>query len=129
MEIKLEIVPRKMISGFTMFAQFNRELLKETKTVEVNSHLVTKTRVSTSMQIGEACMKINFVIDGFKTFEKTEYNYFSSKEVTSNYFVLSKQQNLERYKEYVIEAVRKSINLIGVDLDELTIKLEQPKFL
>jgi hypothetical protein len=89
---------------------------------------MTKTRVSTSMQIGEACYKINFPIEGFKTFEKTEYNYFSGLEVTSYYFVLSKQQNLERYKEYVIEVVRQAIKTIGVELDELTIKLEEPKF-
>jgi hypothetical protein len=128
MKIKLEIVPRKFIHGFTMFAKIDKELLRQTKMVEVETDLITKTRVSTKLQIGEANNRINFPIEGFKTFEKTEYNWASGFEETSYYFVLSKKQGLEQYKKYVIEVVKEAITTIGVELDELTIRLEEPKF-
>lgn len=129
MKINLEIVPVPMISGFTMFAKIDTELLKETKTIRVSNRMETKTRVSTSIHIGEACYKVNWKIDGFKTFEKLEWNYFSGNQSENNYFVLSKKQGIEEYKEYVKKVIEfLVVEKLALELDEITIKLEQPKF-
>ena len=125
MVIKLNEVPRKQVSSFTMFADPDRNLLRETKTVEVSYHFMSKTRLSVSMQFGTYCVKINHKLDNFKQFENTEWNYFSGNRVTSYYFIKSKAQNFEKFKEYVIKLVELSIKeYLMVELDELTINLE-----
>lgn len=129
MKISLEIVPRPMVTSFTMFAKPSISLLKEKKEVIIDTHLISKTRVSTSIQIGEACNKVNFAIEGFKTFEKTEMNYFSGGSSTSNYFVLSKKQNREAYIEYVKKVVEKCIvEYFGVEMESVNILLREPRF-
>ena len=129
MKVNLEIIPRPMVTSFTMFEQLDIAKLKETKTIKVSTHMETKTRVSTDFQVGECCQKINWQMEGFKTFEKTEYNYFSGKDVTSHYFVLSKKQGRESYIEYVKKLIEfLVVEKLQLELDEITIKLVEPKF-
>jgi hypothetical protein len=129
MKINLVEVEQPWVKSFTMFANPDLNLLKETKTVRVSSHNVTKTRISTDIQFGQYRCKINTPIEGFKTFESTEYNYFTGNKVTSHYFVKSKKQDFEAYKEYVKKLIEDVIkNYFKLELDEITIELEKGGF-
>ena len=105
MKINLVEVPRPMVSSFMMFADPDLNLLRETKTIRVSFHHHTKTRISTSIQFGEYCVKVNKFIKEYKQHEDTDWNYFSGNKVTSYYFVKSKKQNYDVYKEYVIKLI------------------------
>ena len=113
--------PTPMVSGFTMFAKFPTALLLEKKEITIIASHETKTRVSTSLSLGEHSSLINWEIEGFKTHEKSEWNYFSGGYNTSHYFVLSKAQGKEKYKEYVSAILTKLCEKL--DIDELTVYL------
>ena len=130
MEIILKIVPRPTSNSYTLCDAIDKDLLRETKTVIVRADTVSKTRVSTSMQIGNSRSGINFAIDGFKTHEETDWSYFTGESQTHNYFKLLKSQGFNRYKEYVKEVVRVALTeYINTPLDKVTIELEEPHFL
>jgi hypothetical protein len=129
MKINLVEVPVPMVTEFSLCASPSRELLKETKKVRVSPSCHTKTRVYTNMQIGNSRNGINFVIEGFKTFEKREYSFLSGDLQVTNYFLKSKKQNIESYKEYVKKVVEIAIKeYLKVELDEVTIELEVANF-
>jgi len=129
MKVNLIIVPRPTSHAHTLFAEINKDLLRETKTVTVRANTVSKTRVSTSMQIGDACNNINFAIDGFKSDRVEDWNYFSGRTSVHNYFKLSKKQGLTEYREYVKKAVVKALTeYLNMGMDEVTIELNEPTF-
>jgi hypothetical protein len=129
MKINLIEVPTPMFTEFKMMGGLNKELLKEKKTVRVSPTYHTKTRISTSIQIGDSRNTINFEIEGFKTFESREHSYFTGNTDIKHYFVKSKKQNLEAYKEYVKQVVALVVkDYLNLDLDEITIELEASKF-
>ncbi len=129
MKINLIEVERPMFKSFTMFAEPNLNLLRETKKVRVDAYQITKTRISTSIQFGNYSVKINQPIDGVKTFEQTSMNYFSGGYSTSHYFVKSKKQDYLFYQEYVKKLVEHIIkDTFKLELDELTIELEKGGF-
>jgi hypothetical protein len=129
MKINLVEVEASMVKSFTMFADPDIKLLMETKTVRVTPYNITKTRISTDIQFGQYCVKINKPIDGFKTYKSIDWNYISGKQTTSHYFVKSKKQNIEAYKEYVKQVVETVIkDYFNLELDELTIELEKGGF-
>lgn len=129
MKVNLVEVARPMVSSFTMFADPNLSLLKETKKLRVSFHHVTKTRISTSIQFGDYCVKVNNLIQGYKQHENTDWNYFSGNKVTSHYFVKSKAQNYVVYKEFLTKLISDVItNYFKLELDEITIELERSEF-
>ncbi len=129
MKINLVEVAPPMFSEFQMFAKPDFELLKEKKKVRVSFRKETKTRISTSMQFGQYRVKINFAIEGVKTHEETDFSFVSSERETSNYFVVSKKQDFNAYKDYVSKVIEKVIvNIFKVELDEITIELEGKSF-
>lgn len=125
MEIILVEKPTLMVRSFTLFADPKMSVLKETKTIVVSFHKKTKTRISTSLQIGDAYNSINLKVDGFKFHEGSEYNYLSSSRENPYYFVISKAQDFEAYKRYVKVLIEKIVTeIFKVELDTLTIELE-----
>ena len=128
MKINLIEVPTPQVTSFTLMADLDKKKLIETKTVRIQPHCVTKTRVATSMQIGETRAGLNLEIDGYKQHSEASMNYFSGNKVTKFYYVKSKKQNLEDYKEYVKKLVVKALKHIHIELDEITIELESGKF-
>lgn len=129
MKVNIVEVASPMVREFTMFAGINKEKLKETKTVRVTVSHETKTRICTTMQIGQSRNKINFQAEGFKTHEDRSHSYFTGEVQVSHFFVKSKAQDLEAYKEYVKKVVEDALkNYIGVDLDEVTVELEAERF-
>ena len=124
MEIILKEVDRPMVTSFTMFAKPNLSLLSETKTVNVSFHFMTKTRISTSIQYGDYCVKINFEVGEIKQHRAEDMNYFSGNVQVSHYFVVSKKQNFEVYKQYVIELVKQSMEIFEFETDVLIVNLE-----
>jgi hypothetical protein len=129
MKINLIEVPTPMFSEMQLFANPDLELLKEKKTIRVSVRQKTKTRISTSMTLGKACVRINFPMEGFKTHSESSLNYGTCENESSDYFVKSAKQDLNVYKEYlkkVIEHIVKDI--FKVELDEITIELEAKNF-
>jgi len=129
MKVNIIEVPTPSSSSFTMFEEFDKAKLMEEKTVRVRLSYITKTRISTTMQLGQSRMGINLPIEGFKTFEKSEHSYFTGNVTVSHYFVKSKKQNLEVYKEYVKALITKAVKeYMYLDLDEITVELEADRF-
>jgi hypothetical protein len=125
MKITITDTPAPMFTSFTMCADLYEQVkkLKETKVITVENSFHTKTRIATSIQVGEARNGVNWNMDGFKTFEHSEHNYFSGGMSVSHYFVKSKKQDFEAYKLYVIELVKKVLLNFNVELNEIEIKL------
>jgi len=129
MNVIIKEVPTPMFRSFTLCGKPNLELLKETKVVHVHPHAIGKTRVSTSIQFGEFCNKINFQCEGIKTKDVETMNSLDFEKVTSHYFVKSKKQGLNEYKDYVTKVVTMVIkDIFHIELDELTIELETNNF-
>ena len=125
MEIILVEKPAPMVSSFTLFADPKMSVLKETKTIIVSFHKETKTRISTSLQIGDAGNTINLKVDGFKLHEGSRWSYATGKKETPHYFVISKAQDFEAYKRYVKVLIEKIVTeIFKVELDTLTIELQ-----
>jgi hypothetical protein len=129
MEVNLVEVPRPMFSSFTMFAEPDLTLLKETKKISVSFHHNTKTRISTSISFGNYRVKVNNLMQGYKQHEERNSNYFSGGVETSYYFVKSKAQNYEVYKEFLTKLIPHILtDYFRLELDEITIELEQREF-
>ena len=129
MKINLVEVDTPMFKEFTMMGEPDFDLLKEKKTVRISLNNNTKTRISTSMQFGKYCVKINFQAEGIKTHEEIGYSMFSGERTTSHYFVRSKKQDLNVYKEYVKKVIEEVIvKIFKIELDEITIELEAKSF-
>ena len=64
MKVNLVVVPTPMVSSFTMFAEPDLKLLRETKTLRVSFHYNTKTRIRTSIHIGQYKVKVNKLMQG-----------------------------------------------------------------
>jgi hypothetical protein len=129
MEVKLEIVEPKTSYSCTMFAQPDKELLRKTKTIIVRSFFVSKTRVDTSMQIGEAKNGINFEVQDYRSDKVEDFSYLDGAWHVYHYFKKLKSQGFEEYKEYVKKAVKIAVEeyLLIKDIDVLTIKLVKCK--
>jgi hypothetical protein len=129
MKINIIEVPTPMVKSFTMFAEPKLSILTETKKVRVTCRQQTKTRISTDMQFGDFCVNINQAIENIKTHSETKMSYADYKNHTSHYFVKSKIQGVEKYKEYVEKVIRNIVvNHFNLELDELTIELELSRF-
>ncbi len=121
MKVIINEVPSPSSFSFNVMERFPVDLLKQTKTLTVSTRLKTKTRVCTSLYIGSHSSLINDAIEGFKTHEHREPNYFCGGETVSHYFVKSKAQNLDSYKRYLEAVCQRYFAQFG--LDELTINL------
>lgn len=129
MKINLIEVETPMFSEFTMFAKPDFELLKRTKTIRVSVRQQTKTRISTTIGLGQFSARINFAAEGFKTHNETNHSFISNESEDSNYFIKSKKQGLAEYKEYVKKVIENVIvNIFKLELDEITIELEVKNF-
>tara|TARA_B100000927_G_scaffold288753_1_gene283939 strand:- start:711 stop:1142 length:432 start_codon:yes stop_codon:yes gene_type:complete len=124
MEIEIIAVgsPKSRIYGmFTEIDPF--KIIKDGK-VRVVPKLVTKTRISTSLYVGNAMKGINMEVDGIKTYRDVRSNYFTSETEELHYFVKSKKQDYETYKKYVREVVKEAMSLLGIEMDKLIVELE-----
>ena len=125
MNIIINEIERPKCNSFMMFAEPNLVLLAETKEIEIHVNQNTITRLSTSMYFGgNYSAKINMPFAGFKTHEERKDNYFSGGVSVSHYFVKSKKQNKDCYKEYlklIIEVVIK--DYFKLELDTLIVNV------
>jgi len=129
MKINLVEVPTPMVTEYNLISSPDKAVLLEKKVIRISPNNHTKTRISTQMQIGMSRNGINFAVDGFKTHEESRHSYFSSENQVGNYFVKSKKQGIEAYKEYVKKLVEIVLrDYLNVQLDEVTIELEVGSF-
>lgn len=131
-KIIIEIVPAPISKSFNLMGDFNKQEIIDNKSIDVSSYMETKTLVGTSFQVGNTCAKVNWQIEGFNYKEKKTFSYFVSSWNVSSFFKLSKKQGLKEYKEHLEQvalAFLKQFNISEESLPELTLKLEQPKFI
>jgi hypothetical protein len=112
--------PRPSSLSYSMCSDFPYDLLRETKTIVVHADFNTKTRVSTSVNIGNHRSSVNIPIEGFNTHLKRGYSFLNGQYEDKNFFVKSKQQGLEQYKLYVTEVLE---YFFGTYVDELKVSL------
>ena len=122
MKVNIEIIPSPMVTGFTMFQEFERQVILDKKVIFVDVYMRSKTIVSTSFQVGEANMRISWPVGNYNFHNKEVYNFADFEKVPVSYFKLSKKQGLEQYKEFEDEQSKKQ------EYDEINqIIIEFPK--
>lgn len=127
MEIEFKEVPRPMVTSFTVFEKLDINKLKKEKTIRITPKFVTKTRLSTSLQLGQFRAGLNWKIDGYKTDKVTKNNYMHSRTETSHYFKVLKSQPLEKYREYLKEMLKQFIDNLNIEIDKLIVEIEPIK--
>lgn len=80
--------------------------------------LKSKTMVNTAFSGGELSFNFNIEVEGFKTVEKSNYSYFDSSHSTDHYFKISKNQNKEKYLEYLSQVVSQIEKTLGVTIKQ-----------
>jgi hypothetical protein len=128
LKVNIELVPQPEVESWMMFTDSSAliEAIQQGETPSVSVSLKTKTRVTLSLRGGGGAWNLNMASDKFKTFEKKTYSYLTYKDVTSNYFTLSKKQNYDALLEYIKECVSKALGNV-VDAEELTIHLQNSR--
>lgn len=125
MKIEIVEVEEPICRSYGMFYDISKDEIQKTGVVRVVPEYITKTRIHTSLLVGQAMKGINLEVDGIKTHRSVETGWYPCHyEDVRHYFVKSKKQDFETYKKYVQEVVRIAMNLIGVELDELKVELE-----
>lgn len=129
MKVNIVEVPVPMSTTFQVFAELDREKLKQEKKVRVSFRKETKTRISTSMSFGNYRVKINCEVEGYKFAHKREVNMMSGKYEESYYFKKLKSQTYETYKEYIVKLMQIVFkDYLKLELDELVVELETRSF-
>ena len=124
MEIEIIEVGKPMARQYGIFTEMNVSKIKEDGKVRVIPEYVTKTRIYTCLNHGDAMVGINMEVDGIKTYRDVSWNHFTHEREEHHYFVKSKKQDYETYKKYVREVVKEAMSLLGVEMDKLIVELE-----
>lgn len=129
MNVIIKEVPTPMMNCFAMLGNPDFKALEATRTVRVVASPQTKTRISTTIQFGSYRVKINFQVEGIKTHMEESNSFMSYGKQVNHYFVKSKKQDAEVYKEYVKKVVVYALNeCLNVKMDEVTVELELGRF-
>ena len=84
----------------------------------------TKTRLSTTLQIGDSRIGINLKIEGFNTHLQEDYNMMSAELERKYFFKLSKKQSRDKYIEYLKGLLEIVVNeILGIKIEQLNIDL------
>lgn len=90
--------------------------IKKSGFVYIDTRFNTKTRIDVSAYLPGFCFGINEKVDGIKTAEKQEFNYFTSEYRIKNYFKIMKAQGLKKFEEYVSEIIKRTIVTEDVEI-------------
>jgi len=123
MKVNIIEVPTPMFSSFTMCAKPDFSEVIKTKSITFEVRPKTKTRLTTSFKAGQASMRINWKIPGFKQHEQSDISFLDSERYTSYYFVKSKKQDFNSYKKYLTIVVETLFNNYNIKLDEVDVLL------
>lgn len=77
--------------------------------VDVIIHNNTKTRLSISLWSNETSANVNIIPEGsekFKFHAETKLSYWTYKNVTNNYFVITSKQNIDALEEHIKNIVK-----------------------
>lgn len=125
MSIEITEVPTPMSTSYTMFADMDKDILREKKTIRVCPMFKTKTRLFQSFQIGEWNNGVNWVVDGFKMHETSTISFGDFERINVGYFKLMKSQGKAEYFEYLKELAKKFLAQYGFsDIDTITLEVE-----
>ena len=127
MEIEIVEVEKPPYRSYGMFSEISKDEIQKAGVVRVVPEYITKTRIRTSLLVGQAIKGINLQVDGIKTHRSVESSYpfgTAGQQEEKHYFVKSKAQGYDKYKVYVEEVVKIAMNLLGVELDKLKVELE-----
>lgn len=124
MKIELVEVQKPICRSYGLFTEMNPAKIIEDGKVRVIPEFVTKTRIYTSLNHGQAMKGINMEVDGIKTYRDVTWNNFTNEREEHHYFVKSKKQDYEVYKRYVEGVVIEAMSILGVEMDKLIVELE-----
>lgn len=124
MKITINKVPAPMFTEFGLVEKFKEEKLLHSKKIIVDYDLKGKSRVSTSVQVGNWRRKANIVIGNYKFHKFEEISNLTGKYTEGGYFKITKKQNFEVYVEYLKELVTHIVqNVFNATMDEIEIEL------
>jgi len=128
MNIEIKEVPTPWTSSFTMFADMDKDVLREKKTFRVSPSHKTKTRIYQSFQIGDWCNGVNWAVEGFDVHETSTVNFSDFEKVNVGYFKLKKSQGKAEYFEYLKELTKMLLKKYNMtDLESITLEVETDK--
>ena len=115
-----EITPLPRMGCYEVFSE-PKDMVKhivDGGDIVFEASLITKTMLNTSFAGGEVSFNFNIVVDGFKTVEKSNYCYLSSSTSINHYFKILKNQNKEKYLEYLSHLVGQIEKTLGVTIKQ-----------
>ena len=107
--INVTFQPAPGMTETVLFADFNKAAAAEEKQVIIETHAVSKTRLSVSLRSGNTTAGANFVPAGsenLKFDEVISMNYFSGNRSAKKYFKVSKKQNRDVFVNHVKNLVQ-----------------------
>ena len=96
-----------MMNSFAPMADFDLNKIVEEKKVTIRVSNQTKTRLNTSLKVGEAMKAVNWEMEGFKTHEAQTHSMWTGNVSSAYYFKNSKLQSYYEYLEYIKAIVKK----------------------
>ena len=128
MKIIFNEISRPAVQVIRPLEDFNWKSIETSKTITVDWHFKSKTRISTTLRNGELAIKINLEVDNFKQDCIEEGNMWSNDRYEAYYFKKSKKQNFEVYKEYLKVLIAKVFEIRNVKVDVLTVNIYKPSY-
>jgi hypothetical protein len=124
LKVNVQFIEQPQSISFIIFQNESSliDAIKNGEKPKIEVSLKTKTRVSLGILGGNGRWGINRPSDRFKTHEETTISYATYKEITQNYFVLSKKQNFPALIEYIKDCVANAIGHL-IDDEEITVSV------
>lgn len=129
--MKITIVEnnKSFIKSFVLFQNINPQEILDGKKVIVSASCTTKTRVSTDIQVGDACHRINVELPGYKFDKDKSSSLFNKVRIENAYFKKTKNQEKAAYLKYLSELIPHVMkNYLNIDLEELTVEFINEAF-
>lgn len=107
--INVQFTPAPGMTETALFADFKKEEARQAKQVIIDTHAVSKTRLSISLRSGNTSVGANFVPAGSESLkfdEVVKMNYFSGNRSLIKYFKVSKKQGREAFVNHVKNLVK-----------------------
>ena len=129
--MQVELVTNPTTRSFIMFADVSQRIIREEKRMIVDVKNHTKTTVRLSL-IGkdengqDATNGLNLIPEASNVFSfhtKTEWNYGTGRQVTKNYFKITKKQGYKELIQHIANIIREYLKI--EDLSDFTLVLYQ----
>lgn len=114
MKINIVPIPVPMFNEFTVFEKLDLNQAIEDGFLIVTASQHTKTRVHTNVKVRKAQYGVNWKFDGFNTYTEEKHSFWTYEKETAHYFVVTKKQSYNEYKQYIEKIVLKLFENYGL---------------